>query len=46
MTSYIEDNFKIFSDYLSIDAIHSSLCDDCYIVPVMKSEIDKIKFYL
>ena len=45
MTSYIRDNFERFGDYISIDVMHSSICNTksfCYIVPVIKNEVGKI----
>ena len=45
MTSYMRDNFERFGNYLSIDVMHSSICNSkefCYIAPVVKNEIDKI----
>ena len=41
MTSYMRDKFEIFGNYISIDAIHSSICNAkefCYIAPVIKNE--------
>ena len=45
MTSYMRDNFERFGNYLSIDVMHSSICNSkefCYIAPVVKNEIDNI----
>ena len=45
MTSYMRDNFERFGNYISIDVIHSSICnakDFCYITSVIKNEIGKI----
>ena len=39
MTSYMCDNFERFGDYISIDVMHSSICNAkgfCYITPVIK----------
>ena len=39
MTSYMRDNFERFGDYISIDAMHPSICNAkylCYIAPVIK----------
>ena len=40
MTSCMLDNFEIFGDYISIDVMHSSICNTkglCYIAPVIKN---------
>ena len=45
MTSYMCDNFERFGDYISIDVMHSSICNAkvfCYITPVIKNEVGKI----
>ena len=45
MTSYIRDNFERFDDYISIDVMHSSICNAkrvCYISPLIKNEVGKI----
>ena len=39
MTSFMRDNFEKLGNYLSIDIIHSSICNAkefCYIAPVIK----------
>ena len=45
MTSYMRDNFESFGDYISIDVMHSYICNAksfCYIAPVMINEVGKI----
>ena len=45
MTSYMRDNFERFGDYISIDVMHSSICNAkylCYIAPVIKNEVVRI----
>ena len=45
MTSYMRDNFERFGDYISIDVMHSYICNAksvCYIAPVIKNEVGKI----
>ena len=40
MTSYMRDNFERFGDYISIDVMHSSICNAkcfCCIAPVIKN---------
>ena len=43
------DNFERFGNYLPIDIMYSSICNAkefCYIVPVIKNEIEKIDVVL
>ena len=45
ITSYMRDTFERFGNYISIDVMHSSICNTkkvCYIAPVTKNEIGKI----
>ena len=44
MTSYMRDNFERFGDYISIDVMHSSICNAkgfCYIALVINNELEK-----
>ena len=45
MSSYMRDNFECFGNYLSIDAMRSSVCNAkefCYITPVVMNELGLI----
>ena len=45
MSSYMRDTFERFGDYISINIMHSSICNAkefCYIAPVIKNEVGKI----
>ena len=45
ITSYIRDNFERFGNYISIDIIHSSVCNTkefCYISPVIKMKLKSV----
>ena len=49
MTSYMRDNFERFGDYISIDVMHSSICNAkefCYIAPVIKKRSWENKYCL
>ena len=45
MTSYMRDKFERFGNFISIDIMHSSVCNAkefCYISPIITNEVGKI----
>ena len=49
MTSYMRDSFERFGDYISIDVMHSFICNAksfCYIAPVIKTKMGKLMLFV
>ena len=49
MTTHMRDNFERFGNYISIDIMHSSVCNAkkfCYIAPIIKNKFCKNKYCL